>query len=618
MADTRSEIQKVISSDVYKGMSPEGQKALLLKAFPDSLTDSTTVAGEDSSTPSVPPTPKSWYDTPLYTTSGEANRGYREHSTGTPGKPTVVTPRTIGEELPGIAAMLATMYPPIAAATAFPRVGAAILGGLAGKAAQVGVEKAADAPPSPPTLGERFLGATSTGGRVVAGGLSEGLLEVFSLGAGKAVGATGKALKNRYLPDTPEFRLLEQASANMPKKLKPQEISPIPTTQEKKLKGIESQARDLVEKNFGPYLNPTDAGRTIADINLVARDVARKQATINFAPVNELKVDLTPHAELLAAVDSKYLPYELEGLLWEVKKAKAKFEAPETVIRAAENAIRKNKELREVPLPTIQRLRSNIQADTHGLNKTTITTNEAELLRQATAIGSALEDVAAKAGKVKEWKFANDEYEKTVGELFHRGIGGKIEKIGLSDPHKIVDLIGPKDRTAVEQVYKIFDLAAKGGKEAAMRTNAAAREFERTFLDEKILNAPIGRWAAHIDSAGKDVVELVMQKDPAAAKNLFTFSEAAKRLAPDGELPADVVAILAQTAGVNQVGFHAKKNILRDTAMFFMPNVHQMRWLVNAMEDLGSKQLANKLRGARIIAAMSKEAEMDQPPAPAQ
>lgn len=614
MADTQLDITSVISSPEFKAAKPEVQKALLLKHFPDRYNNATgdedffavTGGGSSSATSatSTPPRP-SFYDKPLFSFTQSTNRGYAEESQGIPAKAerVNVSPRTAAEQIPTIAAMIATggLGPGAGLLTRALVAGAA---GGAGGAVQQGVEKLADAPPSPSMFGDNPLG------RILGAGGEQAIGETIAGGLGKI----GKAIKSRYLPDTAEFRAGEALSATMEKKLKPQEISPIPGGKEKKLKELESIAREELDKKFGPTLFPTDAGRAIADINTTASEVAHAISRKNYEPTNALKVDLAPYSELLANIDSKYLPESLKRGLHKVTKAKAKMEEPETVMRLARKVVEGDSQLRAVPFTELQELRTALRTAATPSNAVAADTTSMQLNKLANRIGAILDSEAEKAGVGKQWRAADTWHRETIGDVFDRGIGKEIEKIGISDPQRIVSLIKPNDKKAVEDLHKIFDFASMGGPEAAAKAVAARQAFERAFLDEKILNAPVGKWQGQIDSVGKDVYELVLSKDPAAAANLYRISGVMKRLAPDGDIPKDIAAFLAMQTGVIPASFGTQKNILRDAAIWAMPNVHKTREYVNALEWIGSKNPVNMVRGAKVLSALLQEKAKEEPP----
>lgn len=618
LTPSKLDLKAVIAMPEFKAMQPEGQKKFLLTYFPDdfeeatpapAISSTTTTAATTTPTTSLPPKPKSFYESPLLTLSPPApgRGGYREDSGQFANEPPIshtVSPKDIIEELPTLGTIAALASGPVGAVGALARMGIAGLGGLGGGAVK-NVAKAAiaDKPPSPTDAFTDTIwsGVKEAGGEGLFGGISK----------------LANIARRRWLPDTPQAQIAEALSEELGLGLKPGEITPKLGRNEEIDKKVQEGVASMANARLGTPLSATQAGQAVYAATRTANDIARGITDKKFAVLADIPVTLDRN--LLKGIPPSHIPEEIQIAIREAddKLAEAMEDAAEGAIFPVEPNI-------VVSFEAMKDLRSKVGRATRVPPKDEFAAgiDIGKMKLRYQELTDVMDKAAISVRKGKQWKDFNT-FSKEKADLLSRGVGGQINTVGLNDPQTIVSLIAPNDLTAVRQVNKIFAYAdvagkTKKGTQQKLEMAAARQAFERAFLEQKVLSVSPKLWKTAIDkTVGKDVLAAVLEKDPILLDNITRIAGVMENVAPDSKIVSDLIALGITELGVLPASYGTTKGIVKDTALAVARSVHTTRKFINAMEQISSKNASIAARGVKTLLSMWKEEKDKMPPAPA-
>lgn len=560
---------------------------------------------------------KGSYDKPIFTApvpDTPGNRGYREQSLGVPPGPTMpgVTPRDVVNQLPNVAAAVATAFLSPAAGFSVRTLTAAGAGGASSLAVQGG-EKVADVPPSPPSIGERYLLGASNA--EPASPLAKATLEAITQGVFEIPGAMFKLAAGKIgsrLPSTAEELLKERAANELGMDLTTSEIKPILSDKEKKLKEIAEKTIAGIDAKFGEKPSLHNAGEAIYSATKNARSIAGKLSSANYKELAGLTVDLQPHADTILSIPPSLLPPELAAAVKGIAELKANRFPPAMVKKAEQEAFG------TIPFQTVQELRTAVREASDLPPKDVLTANiSIGLLKNANKkLTTILDEAAAAGGKSAEWKTAR-EYHRTITDTFGpNGLGGQISATGIKDPQQIVALIAPNDMKAVRDMKQIFKYTEEGGDASAkLLAKQAERQFQRAFLSQKILDYPVEQWQARMKYAGRDVIAEILGNNEAEAL-LHSNATLAAQLTPESQLLIDAVVAGSMKGIPIPASFGTRKNILKDLLNHSAFKISTAKKLKTALEvgATAAPNTARYLSAVRSLASMIKEIQQESPP----
>jgi len=508
------------------------------------------------------------------------------------------SPRDIVSQAPSVgAAALTTAFPEVSIPL---RLGAAFAGGAFGSGVeQVGEKLNAAAPPSAPIFGN------NPGVRAAVSGAEQMLYE---LPAGLATLLGKKAAST--LPKKADEKLAETVSESLGMNLKPGEVAPKLSRKEEKLATLSEAAQKNIADTFGVKDTPHEAGVAIHNATQRASKIAHDLSSENYKKLQGLVVDLGPHSETILSIPPSLLPPELAAAAKGIVELRAN-NFPEAMVKKAEKAA-----FGKVPFNVVQDLRTAVReaSDLPPGQALMANANIGNLKNIKGKLSGILDQAAKSQGKEAEWRTAND-FHKGIGDLFERGLGSEINRTGISDPQRIVSLIKPHDIKAVRDMKAIFSYAEKSGSPVEVaQAKAAQRKFQRGFLDQKILDAPVENWRGIIDkNVGRDVLAEVLGNTE-AEKNLYAIATTAGQIAPDSKLVADALAIAIAKTGLPHAGYGSVRTILKEVAQAVTPSVSNTRKLVGYMQTLAKPQTGNAARAAEGLVELWMKTKEKQPP----
>lgn len=617
------DISTVISSPQFKAASPEAQKALLLKHFPERYGNA-EASPTPTPTPAAVPKPtkkadatKPFLDRPFLEWQGADVRGKADDAAGIKRPPVShsITPRDVVQLLPSAAAMVATGG--LAGAPVAAQMLAATGAGLVGNAAEQGVEMLTDSPPS-----ANIFGSTNPVARMATAGLGEGLTQGVGIAAGKL-----KDRIARRLPSSPEEKAIEATADKYGIELTAGEIKPKLSPTQQKIVDFTMAARNEADK-IGSSMPRHDAGRAVAEANKAASEIAHAQSNLNYQPFQGLKTDLTPHLDLIKRVPRGLLPPSILKVLEQEEAKKAAIADvlesvkayPKSIQDQAVQEVEKQfagDTLADIPFMDLKELRSKVGQLATRPPALAADTNTGLMKKLYTDLTGVMDNTVSESGLRKEWEAATTYHRNKVGKLFSRrtGVSNQIQKLAEKDPQDILKKIQPHDRQAVMDLNEIFDFARHPLATPEQRTalTAARSTFQRAFLDQKILHLPPQAWKQELERYGDDVLEMIYKDNPKVLDNIRSISSATAQLAPDVYIGEDVMAfLLSRVKGIN-TGVGSNRTILRHVAEYVTPSVKKTRSFVEKLKWAQEKG-PNYIRGITGLGELAVEMAKNKPP----